>query len=79
MKTLVKSFLLIIIFSLSAGTVIAQNTVDLIVSPPNQEINLNPGEEKEYKLNFIIALKKTLVVRLKKLTFLSLIKTVRLL
>jgi hypothetical protein len=74
MKTLVKSFLLIIIFSLSAGTVIAQNTVDLIVSPPNQEINLNPGEEKRIQIKFYNRSEENISGQIKKADFLVLDK-----
>lgn len=47
----------IIIFSfvfsfIASANVMAQNTVDLTVSPPTQELNIKPGEEKNIQIKF---------------------------
>jgi len=52
----------------------AQNTVDLTVSPPTQEVNLNPGDEKQIQVKFYNRTDENISGSIKKADFLVLDK-----
>ena len=72
-KQLVKIMFLTLVFGfITSVNIMAQNTVDLTVSPPTQELNINPGEEKRIQIKFYNRSDENISGLIKKADFLVL-------